>query len=95
MMVPRPSTTDTAPRRAGCSGCQRRWSSLTQAHCQLCHEHFASHGLADKHHTYDERRKPTCHPPAQVRTKGGQRVFRLSEEAEGPVWRSFQRREDY
>lgn len=93
-IVPDSSSPVSAPRRGGCSGCGRRWSSLTQAHCQLCHEHFATHGTADKHHTYGPRREVSCLSPAQVRTKSGQRVFRLSEEREGPVWRSYARRED-
>lgn len=62
-----------------------------QAHCTVCHEHFATVGISDKHQSFDDERRATCHPPAQVRTKKGERVYRLSEESEGPVWRSFAR----
>lgn len=74
--------------------CGRRWRSLTQAHCTVCHEHFGTYGLADKHQTFGPNREMTCHPPAEVVTKETQkRVFRLSEEADGPVWRTYERRE--
>lgn len=79
---------------AGCS-CGRRWTSLTQAHCQMCHRQFASVSLADKHHTYDEARRATCHDPEYVRSKRGVPVFRSSPEVGGPVWRSFERNTIY
>lgn len=68
-------------------GCGRRWTSLTQAHCTVCHEHFATVGVSDAHQT-DGR----CTYPAEVTRKNGTPVYRLSREAEGDVWRSFQRR---
>jgi hypothetical protein len=73
---------------ATCSGCPRRWTSLTQAHCVRCHRQFASVGVSDAH----DRGGP-CRNPADVRNKKGEPVYRVSKEAEGPVWRSFQRYE--
>lgn len=64
--------------------CGRRWSSLAQAHCVVCHEHFATVGVADMHGPKDG----VCTPPAEVVKKSGEPKLRLSHEAEGPVWRS-------
>lgn len=72
---------------AGCSGCDMRWTSLSQAHCTLCHRQFASVGVADKHHRYDQQRRATCLDPAQMRTKKGLPVYRL----DGRVWRTYER----
>lgn len=89
MMVPAPTSSVTAPRRApwGCSGCNTRWTSLTQAHCVKCHRQFASVGVSDKHD-----RGGVCQHPETVRTKAGKRVYRLVEGADGPVWRSYEQR---
>ncbi len=73
---------------AVCSGCDRRWTSLTQAHCVRCHRQFASVGVSDAH----DRGGP-CQDPEYVRNKKGEPVYRLSPEADGPVWRSFKRYE--
>lgn len=53
----------------------------------MCHRQFASVGVADKHHTYGERREPTCHDPATLTTKNGTPRFRL----DGDVWRTYER----
>lgn len=76
---------------AGCSGCTRRWTSFTQAHCQACHEQFGTHGLADKHHADAFTPQQTCQRPEYVRAKNGKPVFRASPEAGGVVWRTFER----
>lgn len=69
----------------GCGGCDRRWTSLKQAHCAKCHEHFASVNVSDHHDRGGE-----CQHPAAVRNKANTPVYRLSDEVEGPVWRSWQ-----
>lgn len=62
---------------------------MAQAHCQSCHEQFASHGVADKHHTYGPNREQTCHDPATMTSKSDSPVFTASAEASGTVWRTW------
>ena len=74
-----------------CGGCDRRWQSLSQAHCTVCHEHFSTVGVADLHHTFGLNRAMTCHDPGSLRAKRGEGdpVYRLASDAYGAVWRSY------
>jgi hypothetical protein len=69
--------------------CGRRWASLTQAHCSVCHQQFASVGVSDHH-----QRDGVCMWPADVTKKNGEPRYRASSEAEGVVWRSAEQRPD-
>lgn len=62
----------------GCSGCDRRWTSLTQAHCPVCHQQFAGMAAADRHRNVS---KNLCRHPTKV-------GLVLHEESYGAVWRS-------
>ena len=35
--------------RMGLIGCHRSWTSMSQAHCTVCHGQFATNGVADYH----------------------------------------------
>ena len=73
--------------KAGACRCGREWASLTQAHCVGCHEHFASVGVSDWHQSAGS----PCVHPSEVRKKNGAPRYRLSHEADGPVWRTADR----
>lgn len=75
-----------------CNGCGRRWASLVQAHCPVCHEHFGTDGLADRHRVGPMSARKCLAPPS-VRRQDGREVFRATETAHGTVWRSYERRE--
>jgi len=57
--------------------CHRSWVSMTQVHCVLCHQNFASDGVAQLHWTKDGHVHPSQH-----------RRFEVHPEAHGPVWRT-------
>ena len=59
-----------------CRDCHRSWVSTSQAHCTLCHENFATNGVADLHWV-----KGKHTDPALVA-----KLVRV-EESSGPVWR--------
>lgn len=71
-----------------CRDCGRRWTSLVQAHCTVCHEHFGTDGLADRH-----RKALTCLPPLSVTNQRGEPVFRVVRDSFGLTWRSSATRE--
>jgi hypothetical protein len=69
----------------GCSGCPTRWTSLSEAHCPVCHEHFRTMNAADRH-----RRNNTCTDPATATNRAGDALFVLSTRGttvnSAPVW---------
>lgn len=58
-----------------CRDCGRRWASLVQAHCVVCHQHFSGMTAADRH-----QRKGRCLSPSDV-------GLVVSDEKHGAVWR--------
>jgi hypothetical protein len=60
-----------------CRDCHRSWKSLSQAHCTVCHETFATNGVADLHWT---KKEGHVHP-------SGISSLELHQESEGGVWR--------
>lgn len=71
-----------------CRDCGRAWTSLVQAHCTVCHQHFGTDGLADRH-----RKAFACVPPLQVTTQAGSPVFRGVQDRHGLTWRSHATRD--
>lgn len=65
---------------ASCQGCTRRWTSLVQAHCSVCHRHFGSASLFDRH-----RRNDACLDP-QTLWYNRARSLRVYVDDEG-IWR--------
>lgn len=73
--------------------CHRTWTASKEAHCMgttvegvVCHQHFSTDTLADKHRKGDH-----CMTPAEMRTlrtKTGKQVFRECETAKGKLWRN-------
>ena len=63
-----------------CKDCHRSWVSTAQAHCTLCHENFATDGVANLHWVRNEHTNPS-------------RVRKLESHAEafGTVWRTAQK----
>jgi hypothetical protein len=59
-----------------CRDCHRSWVSMSQAHCVLCHENFATDGVAEKHWIKGVHTHPSDVPKLECR-----------EEGHGPVWR--------
>jgi hypothetical protein len=59
-----------------CKGCHRDWVSLSQAHCTVCHEQFATDGVARRHWT----------KPGHVHPNEVSRLV-AHEERYGTVWR--------
>jgi hypothetical protein len=62
-----------------CRTCHRSWVSRAQVHCVLCHENFATHGVADLHWP----RAGHVHPSEVPKLD-------RHDEANGPVWRTAQ-----
>jgi hypothetical protein len=60
-----------------CRDCHRSWTSLVQSHCTVCHEHFATNGVADLHW------RGAGHVDAATVP-----ALEAHDEANGPVWRS-------
>ncbi len=72
-----------------CRDCGLSWGGLCEAHCTVCHAHFASDPLADHHRlgSFADRTR-RCVDPASVTKRDGRPVYRL----DGHVWRSYKRR---
>lgn len=69
-------------RGTHCHDCHRSWTSLKEAHCTVCHEHFSTDGHAQSHrgpHGY-------CIPPGDVLRIDGEARMRLTDRGTGPVW---------
>lgn len=64
---------------ASCSGCDRKWTGVRQAHCSGCHEHFSSPFTFDAH-----QKRGKCLTPARVRVGG--RSLVQKQYKDGPVW---------
>jgi hypothetical protein len=74
-----------SPTTWGCSGCPTRWTSLTEAHCPVCHCHFRTMDAADRH-----RRDNTCTDPSTATSAAGTPLFVPSTRGttvdKAPVW---------
>jgi hypothetical protein len=66
---------------AGCGGCERRWTGLTECHCARCHAHFGGITAFDRHLS-----PSGCRSPGSVRTRHDQPAFLATQRAHGTVW---------
>ena len=41
-----------------CRDCHKSWRGLTKAHCTVCHQTFASNGVADEHWSKNSHQEP-------------------------------------
>ena len=63
-----------------CRRCPATWTGTTKAHCNVCHETFASNGVADLHWLKREGHQHPATLPARLRVD------------EAGVWHSAKRR---
>lgn len=66
---------------SGCGGCARRWTSELECHCASCHRQFGGIWVFDAH-----RINGACVDPGVIVTRGGRRVLKTVDRADGDVW---------
>lgn len=78
-------------RGTHCEGCHRSWTGFREAHCTVCHLHFSSDGVAERHR--EGYRCLSLSDLTAMRRETGPPVFDLRRRASGLVvvwWRSPQ-----
>lgn len=67
-------------------GCHRSWAGLKEAHCPVCHLHFSTDKIADKHR--QAGRCLTLSELRRLRTEAGKPVVRVVDTPNGEIVRS-------
>lgn len=67
----------------GICRCGRKWGSLRQCHCTLCHQQFSTVHWFDEHRA--GRDAHSCHDILRFTDNNGEPRFKISWDAWGPV----------
>jgi len=70
-----------------CRDCGRRWASLVEVHCAVCHLHFSHYSSFDKHLSGVENVKHR--DPSQMHRKSGDPVFESTQTPHGITWHGY------
>ena len=70
-----------------CVQCGRRWTAPREAHCAICHQHFAGYTSFDLHLSVSRDGETVTHrDPATLLDCHGQPRLVLVERRLGPTW---------
>ena len=68
-------------------GCHRSWSSLIEAHCTVCHQHFSTDRVAERHTPYcTPDREETHNRLWGAVKKNGEPLFAPVTRKDGKTW---------